>query len=74
MQKLVANLRNHFLMGMSLAICLLISACSSKPEPLTQVSPPEVTVTASTLTPPPSIDFTEKKASRPWRIAFVPKF
>ena len=74
MQILVVNLRNRFLMGMSLAICLLFTGCSSKPETLTQISPPEATVIASTLTPPPSIDFTEKKASRPWRIAFIPKF
>jgi ribose transport system substrate-binding protein len=65
---------NCILQVMSLAICLLLIACSSAPATTSRGSPSITAVIAPTVEPNPPIYFTEIKATRPWRIAFIPKY
>jgi len=68
------NFSNRILLVMYLVICLFLVSCSSALAAMSQVSPPATAVVAPTVRPTPPIDFTEIKATRPWRIAFIPKF
>ena len=63
---------DHLRLKLFLAMCLLIASCVS---PAATRTTQESNVSAvPTTRPTETIDFTEIKASHPWRIAFIPKF
>jgi ribose transport system substrate-binding protein len=57
-----------------LVIGLWLTACTSPSATPPTVQPPSATLTSPLVEPTPSIDLTALRATRPWRIAFVPKF
>ncbi|MCJ7432164.1 MAG: hypothetical protein MUO77_01610 [Anaerolineales bacterium] len=68
------NFLNRILLTMNHAIRLFLITCSSVPATTPPVlSPITAGITPAVETTPP-IDFTGIKATRPWRIAFIPKF
>ena len=65
---------NGILFRIWLVIGLWLTACTSPSAPPTQVRPLSATVKAPPVESTPATDLTALKATRPWRIAFVPKF
>jgi ribose transport system substrate-binding protein len=57
-----------------LVVGLWLTACASPSAPSPPGQPLTAAIKASPVEPTPSIDLAEVKATRSWRIAFVPKF
>lgn len=69
------TLPKRFTVPFALFICLLLSSCAAAaPVAVSSQEPAAPTTGISVAAPTQPIDFTEIKASQPWRIAFIPKF
>jgi len=67
------NFSNPFLPVTSSIICLLTGIAAGAPSITPESSSPKA-VEVAAVTPALVVDFSEIKATHPWRIAFIPKF